>query len=119
MGVQVRVGGACVAVGEHACDQAGGLDLLEAGASASGEEDLLLQPRQRGLDSRVVGVLDLLGDVAVGQRPERRDRLHRSECEVIAGHSRGLLTGGLGHEGAAFAVVDRGATVLAEKVFVA
>ena len=119
VGVQVRVGGACVAVGEHARDQALGLDLLEAAAAAAREQHLLLQPRQRGLDSRVVGVLDLLGDVAVGQRPQRRDGLHRGEGEVVAGHRGGLLAGGLGHEGAALAVVDRGPAVLAEEVLVA
>jgi len=119
VGVQVRVGRACVAVGEHARDKALGLDLLEAAAAAAREKHLLLQPRQRGLDSRVVGVLDFLGDVAVGQCPQCRDGLHRSKGEVVPGHRGGLLSGGLGHEGAALAVVDRGPTVLAQEVLVA
>ena len=40
VGVQVRVGGAGVAVGEHARDQALGLDLLDAAAAAAREQNL-------------------------------------------------------------------------------
>ena len=115
----MRVGRTCIAVSEHPCDQTLGLDLLEAAATPAREQHLLLQPRQRGFDSRVVGVLDLLGDVPIGQRPQRRDGLHRSEGEVVPGYRGGLLTGGLGHEGTPLAVVDGFPTVLAEEVLVA
>ena len=67
----------------------------------------------------MVGGLDLLGNVAVGQRPQRRDGLHRGEGEVVTGHGGGLLAGGLGHEGATLTVVDRFPAVLAEEVLVA
>jgi hypothetical protein len=60
----------------------------------------------------VVGILDLPGDLAVGQRPQGRDRLHRREGEVVAGHRRGQLPGGPGEEPGALAVIERGAAVL-------
>ena len=106
-------------MGEHAGDQALALDLLEPSAAPAGEQDLLFEPLQGGLDRLVVRLFDLLGNVLVGQRPQGRDRLDRHEGQVVAGHRGGLLACRLRHERAAFPVIERGPAVLALEELVA
>ena len=93
MGVQVRVPGAGVAVGERRRHQAAGLDLPDAALPDPGVQRFAFEERQRIGDRGKVGPFDLGGDLRVGQRPQRRHALDRRERQVVAGHRRRLLPG--------------------------
>ena len=71
MGVQVRVAGPAVAVGERAGDQPGDVHLAYPARTLPGEQRLILHEPQRRRDRGMMGLLDLRGDVRVGDRPQR------------------------------------------------
>ena len=69
MGVQVRVAGARVAVGECGGDQPGDVDLTYPARTLPGEQRPILHESQRGRDRSLMGPLNLCGDWQVGDRP--------------------------------------------------
>ena len=71
MGVQVRVAGAGVAVGERGGDQPGDVDLAYPARTLPGEQRPILHEPQRGRDRSLMGPLDLRGDRQVRDRPQR------------------------------------------------
>ena len=93
VGVQVRVPGAGVAVGERGRDQAGDVDLADPVGALPGVQGVLLDERQGVGDGLVVGQLDLRRDLRWGDRPQGADRLHRGEGQVVPAHRRGLRAG--------------------------
>ena len=93
VGVQVGVAGAGVPVGEAGGDQPAGVDLADAAGAEPGVAGVALQELEGGGDRGVVGGLDPLGDLGVGDRPQRGHRLHRGEGQVESG-DRGRLRAG-------------------------
>ena len=85
VGVQIRVAGPAVAVGERGRDQATDVDLPDPLRPGPGEQGLLLDERQRVLDRGLVGPFDHGRHRRIGDRPQRRHRLHRRERQVITG----------------------------------
>jgi hypothetical protein len=71
MGVQVRVPGAGVAVGERGGDQPGHIDLAYPARTLPGEQRPILHKTQRGRDRSMMGLLDLRGDWEICDRPQR------------------------------------------------
>ena len=94
VGVQVRVPGAGVAVGERRGDQPAGLDLPGTAATFASEQHLALDEVQGVAYGGIVGGLDGTGDLPGRHRPQRRDRLHRAERQVVPG-DRGLPRSGV------------------------
>jgi hypothetical protein len=86
MGVQIGVAVAGVPVGEGDGEQPGDVDLPDPAGTQAGVDRGALQPADRVDDGGGVRCLDLGGQSRVGQRPQRRDALHRGERQVIAGH---------------------------------
>ena len=86
VGVQVRVAGPAVPVGERGGDQAADVDLPDALRPGPGEQGMLLDERQRVLDRGLMGLFDHSRHRRIGDRPQGRDRLHRGERQVIAGN---------------------------------
>ena len=84
VGVQVRVAGARVAVGERGRDQPGRVDLGDAVGAAPGVGGVLLQPADRVPHRLVVTRGDARGQLARRDRPQRRHALDRGERQVIA-----------------------------------
>ena len=72
VGVQVRVAGAGVAVGERGRDQPRYVDLTDPVGARPGEQGVLLDERQRVGDGRVVGPFDLRRHLRSGDRPQGR-----------------------------------------------
>ena len=62
MGVQVRVPGAGVAVGERGGDQPGDVHLTYPARTLPGIQRVILEEAQRGRDCGMMGLLDLRGD---------------------------------------------------------
>ena len=85
MGVQVRVAGPAVAVGERGRDQATHVDLPDPLGPGPGEQGLLLDEAQRVVDRGLMGPFDHRRHRRFGDRPQRRDRLHRRERQVETG----------------------------------
>ena len=85
VGVQVGVAGAGVAVVERRGDQPGHRYLPYAARPDPGERDLALEQGDGAAHGRLVGGGDLPGDLGRGDRPQRRDGLHRGEGQVVAG----------------------------------
>ena len=83
MGVQVRIAGAGVAVGERAGDQPGDVHLTYPARTLPGIQRVILQKSERRGDRGMMGLFDLRGDRQVSDRPQRRHRLHRGERQVI------------------------------------
>ena len=71
---------------ERGRDQTAGLDLTGAAGAFAGEDRMGLEERDRILNGSVVGLLDPARDLGRRDRPQRRDRLRRTEREVEAGH---------------------------------
>jgi hypothetical protein len=65
----------------------------------------------------LVRTLDLCGEVRVGDRPQRRHRLHRGEGQVIAGDRLGARTRVLGDGGGDLAGINRVAAMLSFEEF--
>jgi hypothetical protein len=86
VGVQIRVAGPAVAMGERGGDQASDVDLPDALWPGPSEQGMLLDERQSILDRGLMGPLDHSRHRRIGHRPQRRDRLHRRERQVIASH---------------------------------
>ena len=85
MGVQIRVAGAAVAVGERGRDQATHVDLPDPLRPGPGEQGLLLDEAQRVVDRGLMGPFDRRRHRRFGDRPQRRHRLHRRERQVETG----------------------------------
>jgi hypothetical protein len=85
MGVQIRIAGAAVAVSERGRHQPVNVDLPDPLRPAPGEQRLLLDETQRIGDGGSVRPLDRRHYGPLGDRPQRRDRLHRRERQVVAG----------------------------------
>lgn len=71
---------------ESGRDQTAGLDLTGTAGSFAGEDRMGLQERHSISNGSVVGLLDPARDLGRRDRPQRRDRLRRTEREVEAGH---------------------------------
>ncbi len=65
-----------------------GLDLAHTAVAQTGEKGVLLQVRQRVFDCGMVGRLDLLGDPARRDRPQRGHRLRRRKRQIDRRQSR-------------------------------
>ena len=112
MGVQIRVTGSAVAVGERGRHQAADVDLPDPVSALPGEQGVAFDEGQRILHGSLVRSFDLRGDVRVGDRPQRRHRLDRGEGQVIAGNRLGARTRLLGDGGGDLAGIDRIAAML-------
>jgi hypothetical protein len=86
MGVQTRVAGPAVTVGERSRDQATHVDLPDPLRPGSSEQGLLLDEAQRVVDRGLMGPFDHSRHRRFGDRPQRRHRLHRRERQVETGH---------------------------------
>ena len=87
VGVQIRVAGPAVAVGERGADEASHVDLPDALRPRPGEQSMVLDEHQGVLDCGLMGLLDHRRHRRIGDRPQTRHRLHRGECQVIPGNS--------------------------------
>ena len=105
MGVQVRVAGTRVAVGERRREQPADRHLPHPGRALPGERDLAFQPAQGVRHRSVMRRLDLRRDRSGGDRPQRADALHRAERQVVPGHRGGRLSGLAGDEPGQLAAV--------------
>ena len=92
MSVQIRITGPGVPVGESGRHQAADVDLPDPVPSLPGEQRVALDEAQRILHGSLMRQFDLRGDLRVGDRPQRRHRLHRGEGQVIAGNRLGART---------------------------
>jgi hypothetical protein len=72
MGVQIRIAGPAVTVGERGRDEASDVDLPDALWPSPGEQGVRLDERQCVLDGVLVGPLDHGRYCRVGDRPQRR-----------------------------------------------
>ena len=70
MGVQIRVAGPAVAMGERGCQQTLDVDLPDAVGADPGEQGVLLEIPKPVRYCRMVCLLDLGGDRWVGERPQ-------------------------------------------------
>ena len=73
VGVQIRVAGPAVAVGERGRDQASDVDLPDALWPGPGEQGMLLDERQSVLDGGLMGPFDHGRHRRFGDRPQGRD----------------------------------------------
>ncbi len=73
MGVQIRVAGPAVAVGERGRDQAADVDLPDPLRPGPGEQGMLLNERQRVLHGGLMGAFDDGRNGRFGDRPQGRD----------------------------------------------
>ena len=96
MGVQIRIPGPTVPMGERGRDQAADVDLPDALRAGPGEQRMLLNEPQRILHRGLMGPFDDRRDGRVGDRPQRRHRLHRGEGQVVAGNRLGPRPGVFG-----------------------
>jgi len=112
VGVQIGVPGARVAVIERGRDQTGGVDLGDAVCAHAGKRRVLLQEGDGFGDRLVVAVVNLFGDVARGDGPQRRHRFDRGERQVVAGNGGGLRAGLAGNVSGEFPVIEGGAAVV-------
>ena len=94
-------------MGEGGSHQAADVDLAGAVGPLAGEQSLLLDEGQGGVDRGPVRLLDHRGRVRVAQRPQHRDALDGGEGEVVAGHRLGLGPRVLGDGGGQLASVSR------------
>jgi hypothetical protein len=115
VGVQVRVTGPAVAVGERSRHQPVDVDLPDPLWPGPGEQRLLLNEPQRIGDGGLVRLLDGASYRSVGHRPQRRDRLHRRERQVVAGDRLRAWSRVLRDLGCELLGVDRLAAVLRVK----
>ena len=83
VGVQIRVAGPAVPVGERGRNQASDVDLPDALRPGPGEQGMLLDERQRVLDRGLMGPFDHRRHRRVSDRPQGRHRLHRGERQVV------------------------------------
>jgi hypothetical protein len=86
VGVQIRVAGTAVAVGERGGDEATDVDLPDPLRPGSGEQGMLLDEAQRVVDRGLMGPFDHRRHRRFGDRPQRRRRLHRRKRQVVPGH---------------------------------
>ena len=77
MSVQIRITGAAISMRKRRCYQAAHVHLPDPLRPLTGKQSMLLQELERVAYGGVVGPLDLRGDLRVGDRPQRRHRLHR------------------------------------------
>ena len=83
VGVQVRVAGPAVPVGERDGNQASNVDLPDPLRAGPGEQGMLLDKRQSILHGCLVGPVNHSRHRRIGDRPQRRHRLHRRKRQVI------------------------------------
>jgi hypothetical protein len=69
MGMEIRVAGPAVPMGEGGCDQAPYIDLTGPLRAGPGEQGVLLNKRQRVAHRRLVGPFDDGSHSRVGDRP--------------------------------------------------
>jgi hypothetical protein len=112
MSVQIRITGPGVAVHERGRDQAADVDLPDPVSALSGEQGVAFDEGQRILHRSLVRLLDMRGDMWVGDRPQRRHRLDRGEGQVIAGNGLGARTRLLSDGGCDLTRIDRIAAML-------
>jgi hypothetical protein len=93
VGVQVRVAGPAVPVGERSRNEAADVDLPDPLWPGPGEQDMLLDEPQRVLHSGLMGPFDHSRHRRIGDRPQTRHRLHRREGQVIPGNCLGPRPG--------------------------
>jgi hypothetical protein len=83
MGMQIRVAGAAVAVGERGRDQTTHVDLPDPLRPGPGAQGVLLDEAQRVVDRGLMGPFDGRRHCGFGDRPQCRHRLHRRERQVV------------------------------------
>jgi hypothetical protein len=75
VGVQIRVSGAAVAVGESGRDESAYVDLPDTVGAGAAKQGVLFDEGERVADRGAVGLFDLCRDGWFGERPQRRDAL--------------------------------------------
>ena len=112
VGVQIRIAGPAVAVGEPSPHHTADVDLPDSLWPRPGEQRLLLDEPQRIPNGGSVRPLDRRGRSRVGERPQCRDRLHRRKRQVITGDRLRAWSRVLRDLGCELSGVDRVAAVL-------
>jgi hypothetical protein len=79
VGVQIRVAGPTVAMGERGRDQTSNIDLPDPLRPGPGKQGMLLNELQRIVDRGLMGPFDHSRHRRIGDRPQGRNRLHRRE----------------------------------------
>ena len=79
VGVQVRVAGPAVPVGERCGDQASDVDLPDPLRPGPGEQGMLLEERQSVLHCGLMRPFDHSRHRRISDRPQGGHRLHRRE----------------------------------------
>ena len=113
VGVQVRISGARIAMGERCGDQSVRVDLRDTAVAETGEAGVLFEVVEGGCDRGVVRCFDLLRDLPRRNSPQRRHTLHGREREVETGDGFGVLPPRFGDPAREFTLVGRAASVLA------
>jgi hypothetical protein len=72
-------------VGKRGPDEATDVDLPHSLRPGAGEQGVLLDEAQRVLDRGLMGPFDDGCNCGFGDRPQRRHRLHRRECQIETG----------------------------------
>jgi hypothetical protein len=93
VGVQIRVAGPAVTVGERGRDQASDVDLPDPLRSGPGEQGMVFDEHQSVLHGGLVGPFDHSRHRRISDRPQGRHRLHRGERQVITSHCLGPRPG--------------------------
>ena len=109
------VAGPAVPVGERGRHQSVDVDLPDPLWPSPGEQRLLLDEPQCIGDGGSMSPLDRHRRPRVGDRPQRRDRLHRRERQVVAGDRLRAWSGVFRDLGCELWGVDRVAAVLGTK----
>jgi hypothetical protein len=115
MGVQIRVAGPAVAVGERGRDQATHVDLPDPLRPDPSEQGLLLDEVQRLVDRCLMGPFDRRRHRRFSDRPQRRHRLHRRERQIETGHCLRPLQRVFRDLGSQPGSINRGAAMLGDK----
>jgi hypothetical protein len=86
VGVQIRVPGPAVAVGERGGNRASDVNLPDSLWPGPGEKGMLLNERQGVLDRGLMGPFDHSCHARISDGPQGRDWLHRRKSQVIPGN---------------------------------
>ena len=89
MGMQIRIPSPRIAVRKRRGHQARDVDLPDPVPALSREQCMAFNEAECILHGCLMGPLDLCRHLQVGDRPQRRYRLHRREGQVITGNRLG------------------------------